>query len=69
MCYYVFIIKKKKKTHVPKKKKNSEHNDKFIFDRKKVTFFSFLSGAERSTDASGCVDVVPSDASLLSVRN
>ena len=52
-----------------KKKKNSEHNDKFIFDRKKVTFFSFLSGAERSTDASGCVDVVPSDASLLSVRN
>ena len=52
-----------------RKKKNSEHNDKFIFDRKKVTFFSFLSEAKRSTDESGCVDVVPSNASLLLVKD
>ena len=29
-----------------KDRKNPEHNDKFIFDREKATFFSFLSGAK-----------------------
>lgn len=41
-----------------------------IFDRKKATFFiSWIEARKRSTDASSCVDVVPSDGSIFSVKN